>query len=80
MDEQAACSVSCGAWVDDDGAYFGKMGSIDMERRTADKLLRFCFDDGEGSDVPADLRVRAAEKGAVVGEAIDELMYGSGVG
>ena len=79
FDEEAACSVSCRAGVDDDGAYLSEMRTIDVERGAADELLRFGFDDGEGVDVLADLQVRAAKECTVAGETIDELMDGFGV-
>ena len=37
------------------------------------------FDDGEGADVGADFGVGAGKEGAVVREAVDQLMDGVGV-
>ena len=37
------------------------------------------FDDGEGADVGADFGVGAGKEGAVVREAVDQLMDGLGV-
>ena len=79
LDEQAACSVPCRVWADDDGAYLCEVGTVDVERGTADELVCFVFDDDEGADVCADLGVGAGKKRAIVGEAIDELMDGLGV-
>ena len=41
LDEQAACSVSCDVWADDDGAHLGEVWAIDVECRTADELAGF---------------------------------------
>jgi hypothetical protein len=78
-DEQAAGSVSFGVGADDNGADLGEMLSIDVEGGAANELVGFGFDDGEGADVRADLRVTPGEQGAVVGEAVDELVDGAGV-
>jgi hypothetical protein len=37
------------------------------------------FDDGEGANVGADFGVGAGKKGAIVGEAVDQLMDGMGI-
>ena len=79
MDQQAAGSVAFDAGVDDDGADFGEMLAVDVERGTAQKLARAGFYDGEGVDVFGDLRVGAVEEGVVVSEALDELMDSAGV-
>ena len=78
-DEQAAGSVSLGVGANDDGADLGEMLAVDVECGTADELVGFVFDDGEGADVRADLCVTPREQGAVVGEGVDELMDGAGV-
>ena len=75
FEEKATGSSSCFARVDDDGADFSEMRTVDVERGTADELSCFGFDDGERVYVLADLRVWAIEEGAVVGVALDELMY-----
>jgi len=56
------------------------MRAVDVKGGAADELICLVFDDGEGVDVLADLRVGAAEEGAVVGVALDESMDGLGVG
>ena len=78
-DEQAAGSVSFGFGTDDDGANLGQVRTIDVKRRAADELMRRGFDDGEGVDVRADLRVTPGEQRAIVSEAVNELMDGAGV-
>lgn len=47
-----------------------------MEGGATDESTGLGFNDGEGVDVSADLRVGAMEKGAVVSEAFDELIDG----
>jgi hypothetical protein len=75
--EHAAGSVSLGVGTDDDGAEFGEVLAVDVERGAADELVQIVFHDGEGRDVLADLRVTPGEQGAVVGEAVDELVNGA---
>jgi hypothetical protein len=70
-DEQASGSVSLGVRTDDDGANLGEMLAIDVECSATQESLGAVFDDGESADVLADLRVGAAEEGAVAGEAVD---------
>ncbi len=78
-DEQAAGSVSLGVGADDDGADLGEVRAVDVERGAADELAGGRFDDGEGVNVCADLSVAPGEQGAIVGEAVDELMDGAGI-
>jgi hypothetical protein len=77
--EEAAGSVSFGVGMDDDGADFSEVLAVNVECGTADELARAGFDDGEGVDVLADIRVGAVEEGVVVGEAFDQLMDGVSV-
>jgi hypothetical protein len=79
LNEEAAGSVAFDVGANDDGADLGEMRAVDVEGSAADELVGVGLDDGEGADVLADLGVGAAEEGAVVGEAIDELMDGVGV-
>jgi hypothetical protein len=79
VDEQAACSMSFGVGADDDGADLGQVFSIDVERGAAYELVKVVFYHGEGFDVLTDLRVTPVEQGAVVSEAVDELVDGAGV-
>lgn len=71
VEEQATGSVSLGAGADNDRAKFGKVLAVDVEGGTTDELARSCFNDGEGADVRANLRVTARQQGAVVSEAVD---------
>ena len=41
LDEEAACSVSCDIWADDDGAHLSEVRAVDMECSTADELAAF---------------------------------------
>ncbi len=77
--EQASGSVSLGAGMDDDGANLRKVRAVDVERGATDELVQVVFHDGEGFDVLADLRVTPGKQGAVVSEAVDELVDGAGV-
>ena len=77
--EQAACAVACCAGTNDDGAHFCEVWAVDVEGGATDESTGLGFNDGEGVDVFADLRVGAREKGAVVGEAFDQLIDGRGV-
>jgi hypothetical protein len=79
VDEEAARSVSLGVGTDDDGADLGEVRPVDVESGTADELMGVRFYDGEGVDVRADLRVAPGEEGAIVGEAVDELVDGADV-
>ena len=78
-DEKAACSTPFGLRVNDDGADFREVLTVDMECSAADELMGGGFDDGEGADVSADLRIGASKQGAVGGEAVDQLMDMAGV-
>jgi|SRR5271170_4111566 len=71
VDEEAAGPVSLDVRPDYDRAHLRKVRSVDVERSTADELAWAGFDDGEGVDVFADLRVGAVEEGAVGGETLD---------
>lgn len=77
--KKAACSTPFGFRVDDDGADLREVLTVDMECGAADELMGGGFDDGEGADVGADLRIGAAEQGTVGGEAVDQLMDMAGV-
>jgi hypothetical protein len=79
LDEQTPGSVSFGVGADDDGAEFGKVLAVDVKGSTADELAGGGFDYGEGVDVCADLCVWAMEKGAIVGEAVDEVIDGASI-
>src|ERR1700678_572953 len=76
-DEQSPGSVSRGVATDDDGACLSEVLAVDVKRGAAEELLRHGFDNGEGVDVRADLRVTPGEQGSVVCEAVDELMNGA---
>ena len=78
-DEQAACAVACCTGTNNDGAHFCEVWAVDVEGGATDESTGFGFNDGEGVDVFADLRVGAREKGAVVREAFDQLIDGRGV-
>lgn len=79
VDELASCATAFDVRADDDGADLGQVRAVDVEGSTAEELVRVGFDDGEGADVGADFSVGAGKEGAVVGEALDQLMDGAGV-
>jgi hypothetical protein len=79
LDEKATGAVAFDVWEDDDGADLGEVRAVDMEGCTAEELVSVGFDDSEGGDVTADLGVGAVQEGAVVGEAVDEVIDGGGV-
>jgi hypothetical protein len=79
VDEQAAGPVSLGVGMNDDGADLGEVPAVDVECGTTDELAGIGFDDGEGADVRANLRVGAAEESAIAGEAVDQVIDGAGV-
>ena len=66
--------MACGSRTNCDGAHFGEVGAVDMERSTTDESVGGSFNDGESVDVFTDLRVGAREKGSVVSEAFDQLI------
>jgi hypothetical protein len=78
-DEEATGAVAFGLGMNGDGADLGEVLAVDVEGCAAEELMGVGFDDGEGADVGADLRVGATEEGAVVAEAFDELVDGVGV-
>lgn len=78
-DKQAACAVTGCTGTNDDGAHFCEVWAVDVESGATDESTGLCFNDGEGVDVFADLRVGAMEKGAIVREAFDQLIDGRGV-
>jgi len=78
-DELAAGSAALDVGADGNGADLGKVRTIDVKGGAAEELVGVRFDDGEGADVGADLRIGAPEEGSVVGEAVDELVDGVGV-
>ena len=73
-DESAACAVACGSRTNCDGAIFGEVWAVDVERGATDESVGGSFNDGESVDVFTDLRVGAREKGSVVSEAFDQLI------
>ena len=79
VDELASGSAAFDVRTDDDGADFGEVRAVDVEGRTAEKLMSVGFDDGEGADVGADFGVGAGEECSVVGEAVDQLVNLAGV-
>ena len=79
VDELATGTASFDIGTDDDGADLGEVRAIDVEGCTAEELMGVSFDDGEGADVGADFGVGAGKEGAVVREAVDQLMDGVGV-
>ena len=71
--------MTFGLRANDDGADLGEVLTVDVKGCAAKELVGVGFDDGKGADVGADLRVGATEEGAVVAEALDQLMDGVGV-
>ena len=70
--------------LDDDGADFGEVRAVEMERAAAEELVFAVgvvarYGDGEVADVFADLGVGAAEERAVAGEGVDEVEDVAGV-
>jgi hypothetical protein len=78
-DEHATRSVPLGVGANNDGSDLGEVLSIDVKRGAADELVQVVFHDGEGLDVLADLCVTPGKQGAVVGEAVDELVDRAGI-
>jgi hypothetical protein len=79
VDELATGTASFDIGTDDDGADLGEVRAIDVEGCTAEELMGVSFDDGEGAYIGADFGVGAGKEGAVVREAVDQLMDGVGV-
>ncbi len=79
VDELATGSASFDIGADDDGADLGEVWAVDVEGCAAEELVGVGFDDGEGADIGADFGVGAGKEGAVMREAVDQLMYGAGV-
>ena len=77
VDEHAAGAEAFGFGLDDDGADFGEVRAVEMERAAAEELggvvANGTFGDGEVADVFAELGVGAAEERAVAGERVDEV-------
>ncbi len=61
LDEETSGTVALGFWTDGDGADLGKMLTVDVQGRAAEKLMSFGLHDGEGADVRADFGVGAGE-------------------
>ena len=80
MNEKTARTATYSDRPDDNGAYLGQVRAVYVKRGTAEELAVSCFDDGEGADVFADFTVRAMEKSAVIGVAVDEQMDRFGIG
>ena len=74
--EEAARSVFCDVWTDDDGAHLGEVWAVDVECCTADELAGCRLDDRERANVLVYFRVGPWKECAVVRVAIDELMNG----
>jgi hypothetical protein len=79
LDEKATGAVAFDVGEDDDGADLGEVRAVDVKGGTAEEGVVVGLDDGEGGDVTADLVVGAVQEGAVVGEAVDEVVDGGGV-
>jgi hypothetical protein len=78
-DEHAAGSLVFDFGIDDDRADLGKVFAVDVEGGATGELTSAGFDDSEGLNVFADLRVGTVEEGVVAGEALDQTMDGAGV-
>ena len=70
--EPAACAMACRSRKNGDGAHFGEVWAVDVERGTTDESIRLCFSDGEGVDVFADLHAEAREERSIVRETFDQ--------
>jgi hypothetical protein len=79
LDQKTAGAVAFDVGTDDDGADLSEMWAVDMKSGAAQEVAGVRFDDGEGGDALADLKVGATEKGAVVGEAFNESVDGRGI-
>jgi hypothetical protein len=79
-EEAAACALTFGFGLDDDGADLGEVRAVEMEGSAAEEDSGFGFGYGEVSDVFADLGVAAAEEGSVAREGVDEFEDVDGVG
>ena len=73
LQKKAASTLTFGFRAYDDGADFGKMGTVEMQRAATEKLSGGVVGDGEVTYVFADFGVRAAKQGAVAGEGVDEV-------
>jgi hypothetical protein len=72
-EEFAAGTLAFGFGLDDDGADFGEMGSVEVEGSAAEEDTGFRLGDLEVADILADFCVVAAEQSAVSGEGVHEL-------
>ena len=79
VDKLTTGSASFDIGTDDDGADLGEVWAVDMKGCATEELMGVGFDDGEGADVGTDFGVGAGKEGAVVREAVDQLMDGVGV-
>ena len=79
LNELTTGSATFDIGTDDDGADLGEVWAVDVEGCAAEELMGVSFNDGEGADVGADFRVGAGKEGAVLREAVDQLMDGVGV-
>jgi hypothetical protein len=77
--EETAGSAPLRGGCDGDGADLGEVLTVDVEGSASDELVGGGFNDGEGADVGADLCVTPGKQGAVVGEAMDQVVDGAGV-
>jgi hypothetical protein len=79
VDKKTAGAMAFGFGTDDDGADLGEVLAVDVEGCATKELVGAGFNDSKGTDVGADFGVGAAEKSAVVAEALDQLVDGVGV-
>jgi hypothetical protein len=84
-EETASGTLAFGFRLNDDGADFGEVGAVEVERSAAEEDTT-CFSRdggfgyGEVADVLADFGIAAAEEGAVTGEGVDQIEDVDGVG
>jgi len=85
LEDTAAGAEAFGLGLHDDGTNFGEVWAVEMERAATEEvriglaIFREFFGDGEVADVLAELRVGAAEEGAIAGERIDEVEDVAGI-
>ena len=72
--DAAACALAFGLGLDDDGADFAEVRSVEVQRAAAEEDAAVGFGNGEVADVFADFGEAASEQRAVAGERVDEVV------
>src|SRR6185437_11393816 len=72
FNQVAASSLAVGLLANSNRANLGKMGTIKMQRATADEFSVVGLDHGEVANVFVDFRRAARQQRAIVGEAANQ--------